>query len=762
MKLPGALKYLTFSMVLLGSLTLLWTLREIQFVTDDLVFLVLIVFTGSLFFWETSLHTRVYAAGWNLFTIVFVLYLFMNFQSRNLIVSAAYLSVFLQIFKCYNRKTNKDYVQMYLISFFQFISCTGITSSPVFFLGFGTYMFLALWALITFHMKRRLEKYSVAQYHDEGGSRYLVAGGLMDPEDIEEVNLYRNQTLKGVVTPGFLGGTFLLGIVILMFGVVLFYILPRPSEAGPPTFLRSIGQQLGQERVTGLSDEVDLSKSGRIFSDDTIVMKITPVSRSSGPETILWRAGAHEYYDGMKWRTRNPGRGRVYADRDDPGLMITDRYGYVNADPGTISEYRVHVENPAVDRIVSADSTPVAVGELDARLEERGNETYYVVFRGMLPSVYSYRVWTNRRRPSDEDLRRDEGRYRYHAYFAQRYLYLPQLPRVVDETLRAINTSQYVNQYDKAKAIERFLEEHCSYTMDVKRTRGVESPIEDFLVHTRSGHCELFAGTMAVLCRRAGIPARVAYGYKTSEWNEYGQFYQVRQKDAHAWVEVYFASVRKWVSFDPSPAQAGSQVNTGFFRGFFGSMTRFLEAMKSRWYDSVVFYNLEKQKKLAMRLINRLAAFALKLDSMLHRLRYAGFVVWSWLSESRFVASVAVLSISSVLIAGVLLIRQKANARRRFKDSYQQGISKQYHHRVRYYEKMLRILMGAGIIKPESATPMEFADDLETRDARFAGVKYVTDAYYTVRYGGAELQASELQRVEGILSNLRKTVFLKR
>ena len=54
----------------------------------------------------------------------------------------------------------------------------------------------------------------------------------------------------------------------------------------------------------------------------------------------------------------------------------------------------------------------------------------------------------------------------------------------------------------------------------------------------KEGHCEYFAGALAMMLRSQGIPARVAIGFKGGEWNSLGMYYQVQQFHAHAWVEV--------------------------------------------------------------------------------------------------------------------------------------------------------------------------------------------------------------------------------
>src|SRR5207302_1030855 len=60
-----------------------------------------------------------------------------------------------------------------------------------------------------------------------------------------------------------------------------------------------------------------------------------------------------------------------------------------------------------------------------------------------------------------------------------------------------------------------------------------------FASQHRVGHCEYYASALALMLRSKQIPARLVVGFKGGEWNSLGGFYQVRQRHAHAWVEVY-------------------------------------------------------------------------------------------------------------------------------------------------------------------------------------------------------------------------------
>jgi hypothetical protein len=81
----------------------------------------------------------------------------------------------------------------------------------------------------------------------------------------------------------------------------------------------------------------------------------------------------------------------------------------------------------------------------------------------------------------------------------------------------------------------------------------------DFL-RLKRGYCEQYAGTMAVMVRAAGVPARVALGYTPGSSAEPDGSRLITSDDAHAWVEVFFDELG-WVPFDPTPIAAGRAVD---------------------------------------------------------------------------------------------------------------------------------------------------------------------------------------------------------
>jgi transglutaminase-like putative cysteine protease len=77
-------------------------------------------------------------------------------------------------------------------------------------------------------------------------------------------------------------------------------------------------------------------------------------------------------------------------------------------------------------------------------------------------------------------------------------------------------------------------------------------PLVGFVIDTKTGYCQHFAGAMALMLRLLGIPARVAAGFVPGHYR--GDFWEVTDHDAHTWVEVWFRGYG-WLPFDPTPGR---------------------------------------------------------------------------------------------------------------------------------------------------------------------------------------------------------------
>jgi hypothetical protein len=92
------------------------------------------------------------------------------------------------------------------------------------------------------------------------------------------------------------------------------------------------------------------------------------------------------------------------------------------------------------------------------------------------------------------------------------------------------------------------------YSLDVPSPPPGREIVSWFLGDLRRGYCDYFATAMVVLARAEGIPARLAVGYATGDYDAEADTYVVTELNAHSWPELYFPG-RGWVAFEPTPAQ---------------------------------------------------------------------------------------------------------------------------------------------------------------------------------------------------------------
>ena len=147
---------------------------------------------------------------------------------------------------------------------------------------------------------------------------------------------------------------------------------------------------------------------------------------------------------------------------------------------------------------------------------------------------------------------------------ADSYTSLPSdfSPQVRD--LAAQLTAEAGSRYEQALALQSFFRSG-DFIYDANVAPGHSgNRIEEFL-SARRGYCEQFAGTFAAMARSVGLPARVAVGFTMGEADpDDPNLHVVRGRHAHAWPEVFLASVG-WVAFEPTPGRGapGAQNYTG-------------------------------------------------------------------------------------------------------------------------------------------------------------------------------------------------------
>ena len=185
-----------------------------------------------------------------------------------------------------------------------------------------------------------------------------------------------------------------------------------------------------------------------------------------------------------------------------------------------------------------------------------------------------------------------------------------QLPPDFDPQARAL-AQRWHDQFNGnanlviGAALDLFHNEF-SYTLNAPLL-GRDS-VDDFLFDTKRGFCEHFASAFTFLMRAAGIPARVVTGYQGGYFNRFGDYWVVRQSDAHAWSEVWLAG-RGWVRVDPTAAVSPQRVQIGAGAAAGASAPWYqadwllewrnrLDLVNRFWNDAIIQFNALRQQTL--------------------------------------------------------------------------------------------------------------------------------------------------------------------
>jgi transglutaminase-like putative cysteine protease len=125
----------------------------------------------------------------------------------------------------------------------------------------------------------------------------------------------------------------------------------------------------------------------------------------------------------------------------------------------------------------------------------------------------------------------------------------------LDEVLNQLQITKYseseISDREIVDRIKTFFQQNFSYSLDLTHTDTQVTPLSEFLLNKRSGHCEYFATGTTLLLREAGIPARYAIGFAVHEFSPLERQYVVRERNAHAWTLVYLDGA--WETIDTTP-----------------------------------------------------------------------------------------------------------------------------------------------------------------------------------------------------------------
>ena len=301
--------------------------------------------------------------------------------------------------------------------------------------------------------------------------------------------------------------------------------------------------------------------------------KKTTVLRVAGPHRALyWRATTLDSFSADRWVESLYATGISGADGPlphDPLLpaRAAFRAGWVKQD--------VDVRALVDDHVIAAGQPMEIAGGSENRIRSQSGGV--MLAAGGLRQMLHYRVWSYAPTPTPAALVRSPPVYPASlARFRDvgRTVVPPFGSPGREPSVASIFTTELYQQlwpyegmwrqarrltaksqspYEATIRIERWLRSDGGFVYEERPPASAGAPpLVDFVERTKLGYCQQFAGTMALMLRYLGIPARVAVGFTSGTWKD-GRW-TVTDHDAHAWVEAWFAG-HGWLTFDPTPGR---------------------------------------------------------------------------------------------------------------------------------------------------------------------------------------------------------------
>ena len=437
---------------------------------------------------------------------------------------------------------------------------------------------------------------------------------------------------------GMVSGSF---VVSLVLAFIVFAAFPRVWIPG-----LVLGDMVGELPTsgsrTGFSNSVSLGDVGRIMQSNARVLTfdavnlqtqkpMTPEELADGlaMDELRFRGNVFSRYFEGQWL-------RGYSLRElahEDGIHRPGNYSRMSSD------FRVNiVQDPPqelfafapypVSRIVSSRRNRVAATEkracliwLDRPYEEGSSRPFSVELPRVKPGGgIPFEYWNpspdqsaadneefhfDRQQIAELMFRTDgvETEYVHNARAirsTERRVYVPEkdLRFALPELYRIANQicevdGKLVPPDECVRRIMSYLSPENGYRYSLTPTRKETSrdPIEDFLLNTKSGHCEYFASACTLMLQAVEVPARLVNGFYGCEVNSVTGKYEVRQRHAHAWTEAWVNGQWQTVEATPSADREASLAKNESIT----LMSNIQEAISDFWNDGI--HNMSAQRQ---------------------------------------------------------------------------------------------------------------------------------------------------------------------
>lgn len=602
---------------------------------------------------------------------------------------------------------------------------------------------------------------------------------------------------------GMVGGSFLVSLILAFF---VFAAFPRVWIPG--LVLGDIAAEpIAGGGRTGFSDSVTLGDVGRIMQSNARVLTFDVINLTTqkpmsadelaeglGMDELRFRGNVFaRYYEGQ-WS-------RGYSLRETSHEDGLHRPGHYSQMP---SDFLVNiVQDPPlelfafapypVSRIKSARRNRVIATEKRACLiwlERPYDNTFGRSFSVELPRAkpgngIPFEHWSLPPAESGEDLRAVRHKLQATAErlfltdgVETQYVQAPHGPRTIErrvyvqqrdlrfalpELFRIANqlcqeNGARVSPEECVRRIMAYLSAENGYRYSLTPTRKDNSvdPLEDFLLNTKTGHCEYFASACTLMLQAVKVPARLVSGYYGCELNSVTGKYEVRQKHAHAWTEAWVDG--QWRTLEATPAADREAAMTENESSKL--MSNIQEALSDFWNDGIHNMSAQRQQEFFAPVISTS-------KSLYETIQEQGL----WTTARRWVVSLAsspekwvswqggvVTFLMLATIAGLIRVQAFQRLRKQLRALWQLRSPRQKSLTsvIRFYEGFCHLCERHGLkLSPSNSAlenaeiaTREFQTKISSAEIRTLPVR-IAEAFNQVRFGNQPLsdeQAAAISR----------------
>jgi transglutaminase-like putative cysteine protease len=659
-------------------------------------------------------------ASWNILVVTGFLGFWIDslWISSELLPAGIHFLLVLLVIKLFNLQLRRDYLHLYAISLVAILAAASLTNDLWYLPIFLAYLLCAVWTLLLFQLTKKPEDMAAA------------AGTVVPMEGPAEPSRLVSPHLFWLTN----------GMAVATFGVtlIIFFAIPR---VGGGFYQKGFGENI---RTSGFSDQVNLGAMGPIKRDPSVVMRVEIPDRAGHEIGRLYLRGvAFDRYDGRSW-ANELGRRRVMSETTPGTFTVRRNQSQGPAAHGHALRQNILLESLDTPVLFAAPFAETVSGTFTS-VQSDLTGALYLPFPTSTRIEYSVVSRSNPVLPADLQ----PQPVSYPDSFVRYFLQAPMHSERIDELAREIVQTKR-STYEKALAIQEHLTGNYRYSLDAPLADQA-SPLEEFLFNRKTGYCEHYATAMVIMLRTVGIPARLVTGFLATEWNEYGNYYVVRQQDAHAWVEVHLPQ-SGWIVMDPTPATAEEPGQTSPAWQAFG---RILDNVRLRWNRLVVQYSPADQLAVVREIKSGSTSASNRAWDSLSALVTSTTALFGksgeYLSRSALLF-VLLLGLAVIGLGAILWVRFARPWERTlfFKADRQEepAISHLYRQMIRHLEKR-------GIARPAAMAPLEVIriTQEQWKDAGSA-VGTITALYCRGRFGQMPLTSEEFQSAQDSLRQL--------